>query len=134
MLMEKRVHPIPFRTRKLSASSPMILHIFMWESRPVPGVIYRTASVSDTRRRLFWFKISKSPSPPYPDETPGAKECCLSYRPEDQLPCSFRHYHLVYPQYLIMTEKNPFFLQSRKKGFFSLLQLRNNRDNYRIPS
>ena len=34
--IEKRVHPIPFRTRKLSASSPMILRIFTWESRPMP--------------------------------------------------------------------------------------------------
>ena len=34
--MEERVHPIPFRTRKLSASSPMILRIFTWESRPMP--------------------------------------------------------------------------------------------------
>lgn len=36
MSIEKRVHPIPFRTRKLSASSPMILRIFTWESRPMP--------------------------------------------------------------------------------------------------
>ena len=34
--IEKRVHPIPFRTRKLSASSPMILRTFTWESRPMP--------------------------------------------------------------------------------------------------
>ena len=34
--MEERVHPIPFRTRKLSSPSPMILHNVMWESRPLP--------------------------------------------------------------------------------------------------
>ena len=36
--MEERVHPIPFRTRKLSSPSPMILHISMWESRSTPGL------------------------------------------------------------------------------------------------
>ena len=34
--MEERVHPIPFRTWKLSSPSPMILHNVMWESRPLP--------------------------------------------------------------------------------------------------
>ena len=38
--MEERVHPIPFRTRKLSSPSPMILHISMWESRSTPGLFY----------------------------------------------------------------------------------------------
>ena len=36
--MEERVHPIPFRTRKLSSPSPMILHNVMWESRPLPTI------------------------------------------------------------------------------------------------
>ena len=34
--IEKRVYPIPFRTRQSSSSSPMILHTFVWESRPMP--------------------------------------------------------------------------------------------------
>ena len=36
--MEERVHPIPFRTRKLSSPSPMILHNVMWESRPLSTI------------------------------------------------------------------------------------------------
>ena len=36
--MERWVHPVPFRTRKLSTSSPMILHIYVWESRPTPAL------------------------------------------------------------------------------------------------
>lgn len=39
MSKERRVHPNPFRTRKLSASSPMILRIFAWESRSTPRYI-----------------------------------------------------------------------------------------------
>ena len=34
--IEKWVYPIPFRTRQSSTSSPMILHTFVWESRPMP--------------------------------------------------------------------------------------------------
>ena len=37
--MEERVHPIPFRTWQLSSPSPMILHIFMWESRPLSTIL-----------------------------------------------------------------------------------------------
>ena len=29
-------HPIPSRTRKLSPLAPMVLHIFVWESRSLP--------------------------------------------------------------------------------------------------
>ena len=39
--MERRVHPAPFRTRKLSASSPMILRIYAWERRPEPTLKQR---------------------------------------------------------------------------------------------
>ena len=41
--MEKGVHPIPLRTRKLSPSSPMILLSSQWESRPVPGLSFGKA-------------------------------------------------------------------------------------------
>lgn len=41
--MEKGVHPAPFRTRKLSPSSPMILHIYMWERRPGPTLKHSQA-------------------------------------------------------------------------------------------
>ena len=37
--IEERVHPTPFRTRKLSSPSPMILHNVMWESRPLPKIV-----------------------------------------------------------------------------------------------
>lgn len=38
--MEEGVHPIPFRTRKLSPPSPMILRTLAWESRPMPALIF----------------------------------------------------------------------------------------------
>ena len=52
MSIEKRVHPIPFRTRKLSASSPMILRIFTWESRPMPRLSLERLLKSGAFRRL----------------------------------------------------------------------------------
>ena len=55
--IEKRVHPIPFRTRKLSSLSPMILHIFMWESRPPPR-IFRKDSVEHLMLRSLFFCAS----------------------------------------------------------------------------
>ena len=42
--MEKGVYPAPFRTRKSSPSSPMILHIHVWESRPGPTILSPTNS------------------------------------------------------------------------------------------
>ena len=42
--MERRVHPIPFRTRQLSSLSPMILHIIMWESRSPPRIFAQAPS------------------------------------------------------------------------------------------
>lgn len=50
--MEKGVHPIPFRTRKLSPSSPMILPFSQWESRPVPGLSFKR-SASQSLRTFF---------------------------------------------------------------------------------
>ena len=54
--IEKRVHPIPFRTRKLSSLSPMILHIFMWESRPPPR-IFRRLRRADNAPESFFFAL-----------------------------------------------------------------------------
>ncbi len=31
-------HPIPFRTRSLNATVPMVLHLKVWESRTLPGL------------------------------------------------------------------------------------------------
>ena len=42
--IEKRVYPIPFRTRQSSSSSPMILHILVWESRPMPRFSFERSS------------------------------------------------------------------------------------------
>ena len=61
--IEERVHPTPFRTRKLSSPSPMILHNVMWESRPLPKIVRdplaahsaRGLLLSPLRRGFFCF-------------------------------------------------------------------------------
>ena len=61
--IEERVHPTPFRTRKLSSPSPMILHNVMWESRPLPKIVRdplaaqsaRGSFLSPLRRGFFCF-------------------------------------------------------------------------------
>lgn len=40
MSIEKRVYPIPFRTRKSSSSSPMILQFLLWESRTMLSLFF----------------------------------------------------------------------------------------------
>ena len=47
--MEERVHPIPFRTRKLSSPSPMILHNVMWESRPLSTIAPKPLAATSAR-------------------------------------------------------------------------------------
>ncbi len=37
VIIAKGPHPIPFRTRKLSPSAPMVLCLKIWESRTLPG-------------------------------------------------------------------------------------------------
>ena len=37
VIMAKGQYPIPFRTRKLSPSAPMVLCLKTWESRSLPG-------------------------------------------------------------------------------------------------
>ena len=51
--MEERVHPIPFRTRKLSSPSPMILHNVMWESRPLSTIAPRPLAALSARGLVF---------------------------------------------------------------------------------
>ena len=51
--MEERVHPIPFRTRKLSSPSPMILHNVMWESRPLPKIVRDPLAAHSARGSFF---------------------------------------------------------------------------------
>ena len=47
--IEERVHPTPFRTRKLSSPSPMILHNVMWESRPLPKIARKPLAAPSAR-------------------------------------------------------------------------------------
>ena len=37
VIIAKVLHPIPFRTRKLSLSAPMVLCLKIWESRSLPA-------------------------------------------------------------------------------------------------
>ena len=67
MSIEKRVHPIPFRTRKLSASSPMILRIFTWESRPMPRLSLERLlirSLSPFKGRVVHAALLRLKAPP----------------------------------------------------------------------
>ena len=52
--MEERVHPIPFRTRKLSSPSPMILHNVMWESRPLSTIAPKPLAATSARGFAFY--------------------------------------------------------------------------------
>ena len=52
--MEERVHPIPFRTRKLSSPSPMILHNVMWESRPLSTIAPKPLAATGARGFVFY--------------------------------------------------------------------------------
>ena len=38
VIMAKVLHPIPFRTRKLSPSAPMVLSLKTWKSRSLPAL------------------------------------------------------------------------------------------------
>ena len=51
--IEERVHPTPFRTRKLSSPSPMILHNVMWESRPLPKIVRDPLAALSARGSFF---------------------------------------------------------------------------------
>ena len=57
--IEERVHPTPFRTRKLSSPSPMILHNVMWESRPLPKIV-RDPLAAHSARGSFLSPVSAS--------------------------------------------------------------------------
>ena len=48
MAIEKEVHLIPFRTQKLSPSSPMVLHTRVWKSRSPPSPFYFPQLSSDS--------------------------------------------------------------------------------------
>ena len=67
--MEERVHPIPFRTRKLSSPSPMILHNVMWESRPLSTIAPKPLAAASARGFVF-FSFLYSFLPPLPSNSP----------------------------------------------------------------
>ena len=56
--MEERVHPIPFRTRKLSSPSPMILHNVMWESRPLSTIAPKPLAAISARGFVFYSPLA----------------------------------------------------------------------------
>ena len=61
--MEERVHPIPFRTRKLSSPSPMILHNVMGESRPLSTLAPKPLAATSARGFVFYSPLAPSFSP-----------------------------------------------------------------------
>ena len=63
--MEERVHPIPFRTRKLSSPSPMILHNVMWESRPLSTIAPKPLAAHSARGFVFSCHILPLPFSPW---------------------------------------------------------------------
>ena len=69
--MEERVHPIPFRTRKLSSPSPMILHNVMWESRPLSTIAPKPLAAPSARGFVFSFLSPSITSPSIPSVYPS---------------------------------------------------------------
>ena len=69
--MEERVHPIPFRTRKLSSPSPMILHNVMWESRPLSTIAPKPLAALSARGFVFSFLSPSITSPSIPSVYPS---------------------------------------------------------------
>ena len=63
--MEERVHPIPFRTRKLSSPSPMILHNVMWESRPLSTIAPKPLAAQSARGFVFSYHFLPHPCSPW---------------------------------------------------------------------
>ena len=72
--MERWVHPAPFRTRKLSTSSPMILHIYVWERRPGPTLYQPKALRGDVSKRLLLLEPLCSVRVAMPRERSGGKQ------------------------------------------------------------
>ena len=50
VIIAKGPHPIPFRTRKLSPSAPMVLCLKIWESRTLPG--YKIMKIASSLKSL----------------------------------------------------------------------------------
>ena len=50
VIIAKGPHPIPFRTRKLSPSAPMVLYLKIWKSRTLPG--YKIMKIASSLKSL----------------------------------------------------------------------------------
>ena len=50
MVIARAIHPIPFRTRPLSAVAPMVLRLKTWESRSPPNLERNRTYLSDDVR------------------------------------------------------------------------------------
>ena len=98
--IEERVHPTPFRTRKLSSPSPMILHNVMWESRPLPKIVRdplaahsaRGSFLSPLRRGFFCFGDGRQTIEDVKREQLARRETFLekgSLSPRPSLPKTF---------------------------------------------
>ena len=61
VIIAKGPHPIPFRTRKLSPSAPMVLCLKIWESRTLPGLIIMkiASSLKSLKKRDLNSKLVK---------------------------------------------------------------------------
>ena len=52
MIIAKGPHPIPFRTRKLSPSAPMVLCLKIWKSRTLPGLKIKIMKIASSLKSL----------------------------------------------------------------------------------
>ena len=55
VVLARSLNPIPFRTRPLNSSAPMVLWLKPWESRSLPGLLSTRNSslrVTNTKRRF----------------------------------------------------------------------------------
>ena len=61
VIIAKGPHPIPFRTRKLSPSAPMVLCLKIWESRTLPGlkIMKIASSLKSLKKRDLNSKLVK---------------------------------------------------------------------------
>ena len=62
VIIAKGLHPIPFRTRKLSPSAPMVLCLKIWKSRTLPGLkknMKIASSLKSLKKRDLNLKLVK---------------------------------------------------------------------------
>ena len=104
--MEERVHPIPFRTRKLSSPSPMILHNVMWESRPLSTIAPKPLAATSARGFVFCICCGRMPHPPLP----AFHSAC---------PCAPSHFSPLF----ILPFIHPSFTPSFLSGYFLVFNI-----------